>query len=110
MQPGYESTEHHCHYNEDECVYVLSGEGVAKVGDEFFPVSAGDFLGYRKGGKAHSLKNTGSTVLNCIVVGQRCESDVVDYPGQEKRIFRTRGLSWKVVDLSNVEDRPIVKS
>ncbi len=106
VQPGYDSTEHHFHYNEDECLYVLSGEGTAMIGEEIFSVSEGDFLGYRKGGMAHSLKNTGTNVLKCIVVGQRLESDVVDYPNQAKRIFRTKGLSWKVVDSANVTDRP----
>ncbi|PWQ96031.1 cupin domain-containing protein [Leucothrix arctica] len=110
VQPGYDSTEHHFHYNEDECVYILSGEGTARVGDEFYSVSEGDFLGCRKGGKAHSLKNTGKDVLKCIVVGQRLETDVVDYPLQEKRMFRTKGLSWKVVDFSNMDDRLIVKT
>jgi uncharacterized cupin superfamily protein len=110
VQPGKDSTEHHFHYNEDECIYVLSGEGIAKIGDDYFPVSEGDFLGYRKGGMPHSIKNTGSTVLKCIGVGQRLESDVVDYPEQKKQIFRTKGLGWKVVDSSNVNDRPIVKN
>lgn len=108
--PGHDSTEHHFHYNEDECIYVLSGEGTAKIGEQFFPISEGDFLGYRKGGMPHSIKNTGSTVLKCIAVGQRLESDVVDYPAQNKQIFRTKGLGWKVVDSDNVNDRPIVKS
>lgn len=109
VQPGQDSTEHHFHYNEDECVYILAGEGTAKIGDEFFSVSEGDFLGYRKGGMAHSIKNTGKSVLRCITVGQRLENDVVDYPEQEKRMFRTEGLSWKVVDFSNINDRPIAK-
>ncbi|MGX9416639.1 cupin domain-containing protein [Vibrio sp. RC27] len=110
VQPGHDSTEHHFHYNEDECLYVLSGEGVAIVGQDKFPISEGDFLGYRKGGFPHSLINTGNSVLKCIAVGQRLESDVVDYPNQEKRIFRTKGLSWKVVEFSDVQERPIIKS
>ena len=85
---------------------MLSGEGIATIGDESMTISEGDFLGYRKGGLAHTIKNTGSHVLRCIVVGQRLESDAADYPEQEKRIFRASGLSWKVVDLSDVDDRP----
>ena len=81
----------------------------AIISEETFALSEGDFLGYRKGGLAHSIKNTGSTVLKCIVVGQRLESDVVDYPNKQKRIFRTNALSWKVVDLADVSDRPIIK-
>lgn len=110
VQPGHDSTEHHFHYNEDECVYILSGQGTAFIGEESYSVSEGDFLGYRKGGLAHSLTNTGANVLKCIVVGQRLECDVVDYPNQSKRIFRTSGLSWKVVNFADIEDRPIVKN
>ena len=39
VQPGHDSTEHHFHYNEDECIYILSGQGTARVGDEFFSVT-----------------------------------------------------------------------
>lgn len=107
VEPGRDTTEHHLHYGEDECVYVLSGEGTAQVGDESFAVSEGDFLGYRKGGKAHSITNTGSTPLRCIVVGERAPSDTVDYPAQGKRMFRAPGLAWKVADFDDLEDRPV---
>ena len=49
-------------------------------------------------------------MFKCIGVGQRLESDVVDYPEQKKQMFRTKGLGWKVVDSPNVNDRPIVKN
>jgi uncharacterized cupin superfamily protein len=109
VQPGHASTEFHFHYNEDECVYVLSGQGTAQIGDDVFEISAGDFMGYPKGGPAHTMTNTGTEVLRCIVVGERASSDVVDYPHSGKRIFRTTGLPWKVVDLDDVSDRPVVK-
>jgi uncharacterized cupin superfamily protein len=109
VQPERDSTEFHMHYNEDECVYILEGTGTAQVGDDIFEVGAGDFLGYRKGGLAHTIKNTGSTVLKCIVAGQRLESDVVDYPNAGKRIYRTTGLPWKVVDFADTQDRPVAK-
>jgi uncharacterized cupin superfamily protein len=107
IQPNRDSTEYHFHYNEDECVYILSGQGTAQIGDETAQVSKGDFLGYRKGGPAHTIRNTGSEVLKCIVVGQRLETDVVDYPKQEKRIFRAKGLKWQVVDFADLDDRPV---
>lgn len=109
VQPGHDTTEFHFHYNEDECVYVLSGEGRAQIGDDVFTVSEGDFMGYRKGGLAHTIKNVGPDVLRCIVVGQRLDSDVVDYPEKGKRIFRTQGLKWKVANISDLEDRPVIK-
>lgn len=105
IQPGHRSTEFHFHYREDECVFILSGEGLASIGDDTFPISEGDFLGYRKGGLAHSIENTGSTTLRCIVVGERGDTDIVDYPKQGKRMFRTKGLKWNVVNKTDIEDR-----
>lgn len=104
IQPGHDSTEFHKHYYEDECVYILAGTGEARLGDERFPVSAGDFLGYPAGGEAHMLHNSGSTVLRCIVVGQRLDHDVGDYPDLKKRIYRQKGLPWNLVDIDNIEE------
>ncbi|MEL7150258.1 MAG: cupin domain-containing protein [Pseudomonadota bacterium] len=105
IYPGDESTEHHKHYHEEECLYVLEGKGVAMIGRDSFAVKAGDFIGYRKGGLAHSLRNTGDTTLRCISVRQRKNHDVSDYPRLGKRLFRNKDLTWNMVDLT-VIDRP----
>lgn len=76
----------------------------AKVGEERFRVKSGDFLGYRAGGEAHTLKNTGASVLRCIVVGQRLDHDVRDYPKKEKRIYRNCGLEWNLVSLEHIDE------
>ena len=34
VPPGAESTEHHAHHYEDECVYILSGKATSVIGDE----------------------------------------------------------------------------
>ena len=104
VAPGYATTEMHMHYFEDECVYVLAGTADASVGEEVFKIKAGDFLGYRAGGLAHTIVNTGSTVLRCIVVGQRLDHDVGDYPKSGKRIFRQKGLPWNLVDLDAISE------
>ncbi len=104
VEPGCETTEHHVHHHEDECVYVLSGEAVAVIGEEEHPIGAGDFIGYRKGGQAHSIRNIGSTTLRCIVVGERLAHDVGDYPRLGKRIYRNAGLPWNLVDLKAIEE------
>lgn len=105
VEPGDETTEHHKHYHEEECLYVLSGEGTARIGAESHRISVGDFIGFRKAGLAHSLKNTGNDVLQCIVVSQRKSHDVSDYPRLGKRLFRNQDLTWNLVDLT-VIDRP----
>ena len=104
VQPGHESTEAHVHYYEDECVYILEGEATAIIGDATYPVKAGDFIGYRAGGESHALKNTGDSVLRCIVAGQRLDHDVADYPNLKKRIYRNKGMKWNLVDLENIQE------
>ena len=103
IAPGFESTEYHRHFHEDECCYVLAGTGQVIIGDETFPVGEGDFIGYRKGGLAHTMINTGETTLKCIVVGNRYDHDVGEYPKKNKRIYRNRNLPWELVDSHAIE-------
>jgi len=104
VEPGHETTEHHVHYHEDECIYVLAGTAAAIMGDEEFDIGPGDFIGYRKGGLAHSIRNTGSETFKCIVVGQRLDHDVGDYTRLGKRIYRNIGMKWNLVDISAIEE------
>ena len=104
VEPGCETTEHHVHYHEDECVYVLDGAAMAILGDEEYPIGPGDFIGYRKGGLAHSIRNTGQVTLRCIVVGERRTHDVVDYPRLGKRLYRQEGLPWNLVDWDAIDE------
>ncbi|MDP4487377.1 cupin domain-containing protein [Pseudoalteromonas piscicida] len=102
IQPGFDSTETHMHYHEDECVYILQGTAEAYIGDEVIGVGEGDFIGYRACGKPHKLVNNSDVTLRCIVVGQRLPHDVGDYTMQGKRIYRQKGLPWNVVDINDI--------
>lgn len=104
VEPGHETTEHHVHYYEDECIYVLAGEATAHVGEESFTIKPGDFIGYRKGGLAHSIVNTGTGTFRCIVVGERLAHDVGDYPRLGKRIYRNAGRKWNLVNLEHIAE------
>ncbi|MCC2616355.1 cupin domain-containing protein [Aestuariibacter halophilus] len=99
VQPGFDTTEYHAHYYEDECVYVLEGQALARVGNEETTLQAGDFIAYPAGGEPHSLHNNGNGVLRCLVIGQRLDHDVADYPDKHQRIFRQRGMPWSLVDI-----------
>lgn len=103
VAPGDLSTEYHRHYHEDECVYVLSGEGTARIGEARHAIAPGDFIGYRRGGEAHDIENTGTEMLRLLVVGERLDHDVGDYPEKGKRIFRNAGLPWAVADLDALD-------
>ncbi|WP_039019621.1 cupin domain-containing protein [Halocynthiibacter namhaensis] len=102
IAPGQDSTEHHVHYFEDECVYILEGTGTALTSDRRDDISAGDFLGYPAGGDAHSITNTGDIPLRFLVIGQRLDHDVADYPNKDKRIFRNKGMSWDLTDIATL--------
>ena len=99
VQPGPETTELHRHHFEDECVYVLAGKATAYLGAEVIEIEAGDFLGHPKKGAPHMLKNTGDEVLKYIVVGERRDSDVVEYPRLNKRLYRHAGLDSQLCDI-----------
>ncbi|MFK7853771.1 MAG: cupin domain-containing protein [Granulosicoccus sp.] len=101
---GKESTEYHRHYHEDECTYVLSGTGTVVIGEQKHEIAAGDFIAYPKGGDAHTMINTGSETLRCIVVGERLAHDVGDYPHKNKRIYRQAGLPWNLVSIDDITE------
>lgn len=102
IQPGRETTEYHVHYHEDEAVYVLSGTATATIGDEDVAIGQGDFIGYRAGGLAHTIVNTGDVLLRLLVIGQRLPQDVGDYPRLGKRIYRQAGVGTDVAELDSL--------
>ena len=88
LLPGHESTEYHRHLYAEECIYILSGIGAATVDDRTYPIGPGDFMGFPRGGAAHTMLNTGDVPLVYIVAGDRLEHDVCDYPKQGKRLYK----------------------
>jgi uncharacterized cupin superfamily protein len=104
VQPGDETTECHAHHHEDECVFVLSGTATARIGEETHQIGPGDFVGYRAGGLAHTILNTGDAPLRLLVIGQRLPHDVADYPDKAKRIFRNADLPWTLVDHADLQE------
>jgi uncharacterized cupin superfamily protein len=105
IAPGFQSTEYHKHHFEDFCAYVLTGTGIATIGNEEFSVGPGDFIAYRAGGLAHTLRAIGSEELACIVVGQRLPHEIVDYPYCKKRQYTTAGFPSLVVDYESIDEQ-----
>lgn len=99
VEPGFETTEKHVHFYEDEAIYVLSGTATAEIGDERFPIKPGDFVGYPKNGQPHTIYNTGTETFRCLVIGQRLPHDVADYTRLGKRIYRNEGRPYELVDI-----------
>jgi uncharacterized cupin superfamily protein len=87
IMPGHQSSEYHRHLYEEECVYILSGQGEALIDEQTYSIGPGDFLGFARRGPAHVLTNTGNEPLVFFVVGQRLEQDVCDYPHKGVRLY-----------------------
>jgi len=104
VAPGDKSTEFHVHRYEEEAMYVLSGHGTAVIGDTTQKIGPGDFIGFPTNGVAHETINDGTEPLVCLVVGQRLQQDVTDYPRKGKRLYRNSS-ERSYVDYAHIEKR-----
>lgn len=103
LEEGNESTQFHSHQCDEEFIYILSGEGIAEIGDQEYKIAAGDFMGFCKNSLAHNMRNPNKEDLVYLMGGNRNEFDICDYPRINRRMFRCSG-SRKYVDLENLHD------
>ncbi len=103
VKPGHDTTEYHKHFYEEECVYILSGRGTAIIDGERYTVEPGDFLGFPRGVAAHNIINDSDDLLQCLVMGQRLEQDVADYPDKNKRLYRNNE-QWDLVNITDISE------
>jgi uncharacterized cupin superfamily protein len=88
LPPGKETAIFHVHHREEEWAYVLSGRGVAEVGDREHEVGPGDFLGFAPG-IGHHLRNEGKEELHFLVGGEIFpDVEVADFPKLGRRLAR----------------------
>ena len=88
VKSGHDSTEYHRHRGEEEFLYIVSGRGIAEIGDQKFEVNAGDFMGFGPDSLAHSLHNPFAADLIYLMGGLDLDYDVVEYPKQQTRMYR----------------------
>jgi uncharacterized cupin superfamily protein len=91
LKSGNTSSVLHFHHQDEEWVYILSGRGIAEIGNEKHEVAAGDFMGFVSGSKPHNLHNPHAEDLVYLVGGNRWPFDVCDYPRIGKRRYRING-------------------
>jgi len=81
LPPGSWSSQRHWHSEEDEFVYVISGELtlVTDAGEQ--PLQAGDCVAFPKNTPdAHQMINRGNKVALYLDIGSRWPSDICRYP------------------------------
>jgi uncharacterized cupin superfamily protein len=89
LKPGAASSQRHWHANEDEFVYMLSGELVlCEDGGETL-LRPGDAAGWKAGvGNGHCLVNRSAQDAVFLEIGSRAPSERVDYPDIDMRMER----------------------
>jgi len=88
IAPGDETTQYHVHLVDDEFLYILSGRGIAEIGDEKLEVGPGDFMGFKAKGLAHTMSNPFESDLVYLMGGNRQDHDICDYPRIKRRLYR----------------------
>ncbi len=91
LEPGRDSTTHHYHDADEEFLYILSGRGIARIGEDSFEVGPGDFMGFPAPSPAHSLHNNGDEDLVYLMGGERHAPDVVHYPDIGRSMMKAAG-------------------
>jgi len=92
VQPGDLGSKRHFHTVEEEWVYVLSGEGTARIGPLSIPVRAGHFVGYPPGPRPHCFRATGSVPLVFLEGGERRKDEERGWYVDEGLVWSARGL------------------
>jgi uncharacterized cupin superfamily protein len=80
IPPGKESFVHHVHLVDEEWMYVLSGKGELRIGEERFAVGPGDFAGFPPRTHAHHLRNDGAEELVYLSGGEAVDFGIADMP------------------------------
>lgn len=82
VQPGEAAFPFHVHYCEDEILFIVSGAGAYRFGEEIYAVKAGDMLSAPAGGAeyAHQLINDSDEVLKYFCVSNLPDINVGEQP------------------------------
>lgn len=85
LSPGKQSSPFHFHMLEEEHIIGLEGEATLRLGDERFPIKAGDYVCFPAGQKAgHCLVNEGDKPFRFIMIGDRAPNEICVYPDSNK--------------------------
>jgi uncharacterized cupin superfamily protein len=98
LAPHSKSFPHHYHCATEESIFILSGSGIARIGDARVPVGAGDYIAYPVGPEnAHQMINESDEPLVYLCLSANvAKVDVVGYP-DSKKVAATAGTFEKPI-------------
>jgi uncharacterized cupin superfamily protein len=114
LPPGKQSVPFHYHMIEEEHIIALEGEATLRLGEERYPIKAGDYVGFPAGQRAgHCLINEGDKPFCFIMIGDNSPDEVCVYPDSGKimilsldRLIQRKGESLDYFD-GERKDEPI---
>ena len=129
VAPGQTAFPFHFHSGFEEALFIIEGQGAARIGKETVAVRAGDYLVFPAGpATPHALTNTGSAPLRYLALSSPATPttmDIVVYPDSKKIAFASgvdpikgfRGGAWvmKLIKeeqpkLDYFDDEPLAKT
>lgn len=100
LPPGAESFAYHYHHYEEEFVYILSGRGVAEIGEETYEVGPGDFMAFPTAPVGHHLQNPFDTDLVYLMGGESRGFEICEFPRLRKRAIFEKGSAPYIIDVA----------
>lgn len=93
IEPGSGSSVRHWHHNEDELVYMLSGEAILIEDEGETLLRAGDVATFKAGvANGHNIVNRGTVDAVFIEVGTRANDEIAEYPDVDMRAEKAAGV------------------
>lgn len=86
VPPGKRAFPFHNHRVNEELVFVLQGNGEIRIGENTYPVRAGDVIACPAGGKdtAHQVVNNGAEELRYLAISTKLSPEIAEYPDSGK--------------------------
>lgn len=97
LQPGSSSSDRHWHEEEDEFLYVLSGEAAVIEEDGAHLLLPGDAACWAAGtANGHKVVNRSEAPCTYLILGTRAPRDVVHYPDSGEVLYNEEDR-WRLV-------------
>ncbi|MDQ3911398.1 MAG: cupin domain-containing protein [Actinomycetota bacterium] len=97
LQPGSRSSDRHWHEEEDELLYMLSGEATVIEEDGPHLLHPGDAACWPAGtANAHQVVNQSGEPCSYLIFGSGAEPDVVHYPERGEILYAFEDGSWQL--------------
>lgn len=86
VPPGKRAYPFHNHHVNEEMIFVLHGTGEIRIGENIYPVRAGDVIACPAGGTdtAHQIINSSADELRYLAVSTKLSPEIADYPDSGK--------------------------